>query len=243
MIGTRFPTLLLVAGALAACSKPDTSSSSTTIDSTTTASSSTASSSADTSNLTPVRGTLKSISDTSLTVTTSTGDVMVSISTPLDVYSRAPATLAEVTDSSFVGVTSVAQSDGSQRATEIHIFPEPLRGTGEGSYPMQQSASSGGTPNTMTNGTVSGSQMTNGTATAPQMTNGTISGKAGKTLTVQYNGASRTIQIPANVSVTNIVPTQTKLTPGSNVVVMATKQPNGTLKAFAAMLAGAPRAR
>jgi hypothetical protein len=242
MIVTRIPTLLLGAAALVGCSKPDTSSSSTTIDSTTTASSSTTSSSGGASNLTPVRGTLKSIGDTSLTVSTATGDVMVSISTPLDVYSRAPATLADVTDSSFVGVTSVAQPDGSQRATEIHIFPEPLRGTGEGSYPMQQSAA-GGTSNTMTNGTVSGSQMTNGTATAPQMTNGTISGKAGKTLTVLYNGASRTIQVPANVSVTRIAPTQTRLTPGSNVVVMATKQPDGTLKGFAAMLAGSPRAK
>lgn len=241
MTVTRIPTLLLATGALVACSKGDTSSSSTTIDSTSTTSSSTVSSSTGSSNLSPVRGTLKSISDTSLTVSTATGDVMVSISTPLDVYSRAPATLAEVTDSSFVGVTSVAQPDGSQRATEIHIFPEPLRGTGEGSYPMQQGA--GGNPNTMTNGTVSGSQMTNGTATAPQMTNGTISGKSGETLTVQYNGASRTIQIPANVLVTRIAPTQTKLTPGSNVVIIATKEPNGTLKGMAAMLVGARRTR
>jgi hypothetical protein len=44
---------------------------------------------------------------------------------------------------SFVGVTSVPQPDGAQRATEIHIFPEELRGTGEGSYLMNQQGGGG----------------------------------------------------------------------------------------------------
>ena len=45
------------------------------------------------------------------------------------------ASLADIKQNSFVGVTSMPQPDGSQRALEVHIFPEAMRGTGEGHYP------------------------------------------------------------------------------------------------------------
>ena len=41
---------------------------------------------------------------------------------------------AHITDGSFLGITSVTDPDGSQRAVEVHVFPEAMRGTGEGSY-------------------------------------------------------------------------------------------------------------
>ena len=177
-------TLLLIAtGAVFGCSKGDTSASATASDSVTTATSSAPSSATGPSKPTPVRGTLTSITDSILTVSSATGEVRIAIAAPLAVYSRVPAKLSQVKESSFVGVTSVAQPDGSQRATEIHIFPDKLRGTGEGSYLMTQpSGSAGGSRNTMTNGTVTSSRMTNGTAAAPRMTNGTISGQPGGTL-------------------------------------------------------------
>jgi hypothetical protein len=230
--------LLVAAGAVLGCSKGGTSSSggmsATASDTSTMGPPSTTAP----SNLTPVRGSIASVTDSMLTVTSDSGAVKVAIAAPLQVYTRVPAKLSDVKENSFVGVTSVAQPDGSQRATEIHIFPDQLRGTGEGSYLMtQQAGASGGSRSTMTNGTVTGSQMTNGTASAPRMTNGTISGQTGGKLTVQYNGGTQTITVPSNVSVTAIAPTQTRLTQGSKVIVLAKKQPDGTLKASAAMLA------
>ena len=190
------------------------------------------------SSLSPVRGTIASVTDSTLTVSSDSGPVKVAITAPLDVYSRVPAKLSDVKENSFVGVTSVAQADGSQRATEIHIFPDKLRGTGEGSYLMtQQAGASDGNRSTMTNGTVNGSGVAKGTAAAPRMTNGSISGQPGGTLTVQYKGGTQTITIPSDVSVTAIAPSQARLTPGSKVIVLATRQPDGTLKASAAMLA------
>ena len=41
---------------------------------------------------------------------------------------------------SFVGVTAMPKADGSQSALEVHIFPEAVRGTGEGRLPMGSSA-------------------------------------------------------------------------------------------------------
>jgi len=34
----------------------------------------------------------------------------------------------------FVGSAGMMQPDGTQKAIEVHIFPESMRGTGEGHY-------------------------------------------------------------------------------------------------------------
>jgi hypothetical protein len=185
--------------------------------------------------ITPVRGKLVSVSDSVLTVASANGEVRVALVQPVHVYLRQPAQLSGVTEGSFVGVTSVPGTDGAQRATEIHIFPEELRGTGEGSYLMGQESGEGDQAR-MSNGTVGASRMTNGAAS--RMTNGAAGAQSGGTLTVNYNGGSQTITIPSDVTVTAIVPTQTKLSPGQNLVVLADKQPDGTLRASRVMLIG-----
>jgi hypothetical protein len=189
-----------------------------------------------------VRGTVAAASDTLLSVTTATGVQQVHINRPLHVFTRTSSDLAHVTPNSFVGITSVAQPDGSQRATEIHIFPEELRGTGEGSRLMNDSA--GGRRSTMTNGAVSPSRMTNGSVGASRMTNGSV-GRTGSatTLTVRYQGGEQTIQIPAGVTVTAITPTQTKLAPGANVIVLARKDATGQLSTSTVMLSGPATAK
>jgi hypothetical protein len=192
--------------------------------------------SASASDITPVRGTLAKVSDSVLTVSTASGDVRIRVESPLHVFARVPAKLASVTPNSFVGVTSVAQPDGSERATEIHIFPEELRGTGEGSYLMtgQGGNDSSHAKRTMTNGTVSASAKT---GAPPRMTNGTIASKAGESLTVDYRGGSRTIMIPPEDSVTALAPSEAKLVSGARVVVLGKKQPNGSMRASSLVLA------
>ena len=66
----------------------------------------------------------------------------------LTAVSRASA--ADIKAGSFVGATAVAQPDGTLKASEVHIFPESMRGTGEGHRPMDSRPGS-----TMTNATVS----------------------------------------------------------------------------------------
>lgn len=180
-----------------------------------------------------------------LTVTSRNGDVTVKIVQPLEVYSRVPSKVSNVKPNSFVGVTSVPQSDGSLRATEIHIFPEKLRGMGEGSYPMNQGGggpggAGSGTSNTMTNGTVTDSKISSGTITGSGMTNGTVKAQFGGALSIKFKADSQTIAIPPDVSVTEIALTPTKLAPGMNVVIPTTKLPDGTFTASTVMLT-APR--
>ena len=182
---------------------------------------------------TTVRGRLAAVSDTALTVTTRDGDVHVSLMQPVTIYTRAPATLADVRANTFVGVTSVPDPDGSQHATEIHIFPEALRGTGEGSYPLPQAGGAAASKSTMTNGSVTAG----GGASASRMTNGAATVQPGGTITVQYKGGEQTIKVPAGVSVTMIAPSHDRLTSGANVVVMAMKQPGGTMQSSTVFLA------
>ena len=45
-----------------------------------------------------------------------------------------PSTMADIKPGMFVGSAGMMQADGSQKAIEVHIFPESMRGTGEGHY-------------------------------------------------------------------------------------------------------------
>ena len=48
--------------------------------------------------------------------------------------------LSDIAPGAYVGVTSVADAQGNQRATEVHLFPDALRGAGEGTRPWEYGA-------------------------------------------------------------------------------------------------------
>jgi hypothetical protein len=221
-------TLLVVSmAALAACSGGTGSRSDTAAG--------TLTGTADTSAM--LRGTVANYSSSTLTVAVDTGKVTLALHQPVQVYDREPATLADVKDNTFIGVTTVKQPDGSEQATEIHIFPGALRGLGEGSRMMTGNASAGGSASRMTNGAVSSSRMTNGTATASRMSNGNVTGMNGTTFVVQYAGGSQKVVVPPNTPVTEIKATSKALSPGDRVVVLATRGADGSLSASRVLLA------
>jgi hypothetical protein len=131
-----------------------------------------------------------------------------------------------IADGSFLGITSVTASDGSERAVEVHVFPEAMRGTGEGSHEWDFPGVRG-SASRMTNGTAASSRMTNGTVASSRMTSGTVTQQErGSELTLRYKGGeserSRTITIPSDIPVVAIEPGQaTDLKPGTHVFVVA----------------------
>jgi len=176
-------------------------------------------------NATPmVRGTISQVTPSSLVVTTDTGPVTLALAGSPKVFDREPGTLADVTDNTFVGVTSVKQPDGKEQATEIHVFPDDLRGLGEGSRMMERSASAGG------------SRMTNGSVQSSRMSNGTVSSANGGTLVVNYAGGSQTIDVPPNTPVTAIKETSKQPSAGDQVVVVSRRTDNGPLTIKAVLL-------
>lgn len=178
-----------------------------------------------------IRGTVEKVSPGTLAIKTASGSAEISLIQPLSVYGRQHSDLKHVKPSSFVGITSVKQPDGTERATEVHIFPEALRGTGEGSY-MMSDASGHSTSNRMTNGSIAG----------PRMTNGTVSsGAHGRTVTVDYGAGKQVIDIPRDTPVTVIAPLKKELTVGDNVVVLAHKTSSGALATDSVLLILPPK--
>jgi hypothetical protein len=172
-----------------------------------------------------IRGSVKSLSQDKLTLSTAGGTETVALKPQIQVVDIVPASRSLITSGRFVGITSVVGSDGVQRAVEVHVFPESMRGAGEGTRPWDFP----GAPS-------SASKMTNGTVgmrKASRMTNGTISGKsAGSSIIVTYSSASgsgsQTITIPPGIPVVTFTPGgASDLKPGASVFVMAVRSASG----------------
>ena len=176
-----------------------------------------------------LRGTVVSISANQLVLKSDTGSISVALAQPFHLFVRAPSDLTKVKENSFIGVTTVKQADGSERATEIHVFPEELRGVGEGSRMMVRDTSAAA--KRMTNGNVSASRMTNGTASQSRMSNGNVSSTKGSSLVVQYAGGSQNVTVPPNTPVTELKLASKQIAAGDQVAIMAKKAADGSLTA------------
>jgi hypothetical protein len=130
-----------------------------------------------------------------------------------------------IDDGGFIGVTAVPQPGTSTlRAVEVHVFPESMRGAGEGHRPWDL-----GTGSSMTNGTVSGMNAAKQGTGSSSMTNGTVAKvkRSGgeRTLQVQYQGGEQTVVVPSGVPVVRLAPgDRSLLKPGAHVFAIATEQ-------------------
>ncbi len=121
------------------------------------------------------------------------------------------ATMADIKPGMFVGSAGMTQPDGSQKAIEVHIFPESMRGTGEGHYDWDLK------PQT---------KMTN--ANVEQ----TVAGVDGQMLSVKYkDGEKKLLVTPETAVVTYVTGDKSDLKPGTKIFVgAAKKQADGTLQ-------------
>src|SRR3984893_10605439 len=96
-----------------------------------------------------LRGVIEKVDGNTVTAKSDKGDALkLNLADKLLVVEVVKASMADIKDGSFIGSGAMPQPDGSQKAIEVHIFPEAMRGTGEGFRPWD------GAPNsTMTNGT------------------------------------------------------------------------------------------
>src|SRR5450631_1089430 len=119
------------------------------------------------------------------------------------------ASLSDIKQGSFVGSTGMPQADGSQKAIEVHIFPESMRGTGEGHYPWDLRAQS-----TMTNANVEQ----------------TVASVDGQTLTLKYkDGEKKILVTPDTMIVTYVKGDKSEIVPGTKIFIAAAKkQADGT---------------
>jgi hypothetical protein len=135
----------------------------------------------------------------------------LTVSDPPLFVAIAPATMADIKPGMFVGSAGMMQEDGVQKAIEVHIFPESMRGTGEGHYDWDL---------------LPKSKMTN--ANVEHM----VTSSDGQVLSVKYkDGEKKLLVTPQTVVVTYVPGNKDDLKPGTKIFVSAAKkQPDGTLQ-------------
>ena len=83
-----------------------------------------------------VRGTLQKMDGNNLTIATKSGkEANVPLKDGAPVIAVTKGAMSDIKSNTFVGITAMPLPDGTQKAVEVHVFEESLRGTGEGHYP------------------------------------------------------------------------------------------------------------
>jgi hypothetical protein len=148
----------------------------------------------------------------SLDVRTRAGDEKtLRLPTDAKVTRVVPAALADVKPGSFIGVAALPDAEGVQNALEVHIFPESMRGVGEGFRPFDLAP---------------GSTMTNGDLAAR------VDSVDGPRLTVTYNGGQQTIVVGKSTPIVALAPgARSDLKVGAAIVARAVKAADGAYDA------------
>lgn len=157
-----------------------------------------------------IRGTIESVDGPVYVIKNRDGaEVKLTLSDPPLYVAIVKSSMADIKPGQFIGATGMTQPDGSQKAIEVHIFPESMRGTGEGHYDWDLR------PNT---------KMTN--ANVEQ----TVAGVDGPVLSVKYKDGEKKVMVtPETQVVSYVVGDKADLKPGIKIFVgAAKKQADGT---------------
>jgi hypothetical protein len=157
-----------------------------------------------------LRGTIEKLDGNTLTAKSDKGDELkINLADKTMVVDVEKASMTDIKQGEFIGSGAMPQPDGSQKAIEVHIFPDTMRGTGEGFRPWD------GSPNsTMTNGTVGAA----------------VTSVNGPVVTVKYKDGEKNIVVGPDVPVVRYeIGSLSDLKPGAAFSVLAAaKQPDGS---------------
>jgi len=164
-----------------------------------------------------VRGVVQSFDGQKLSIETkSNGVVDLSVSDSTGINGLQAKKIGDIGDNTFIGATAVKTAAGRWEATEIHIFPEAMRGAGEGHYAWDLPESS------MTNGAVTGS----------------TSGRGGRTLHVKYAGGETDVDVTPKTAIVALTQGNRELLkPGAAVFALAIPQQGGGTGVAVAVIA------
>jgi hypothetical protein len=159
-----------------------------------------------------VRGTVEKLQNNLLTVKSRDGStVNIKLADNYAIVGVSRAKLEELAAGKFIGTTTVGERNGALVALEVHIFPEAMRGTGEGHYDWDLKPQS-----KMTNANVADVKSI---------------GKD-RVLTVQYKGGEKKVLVPTNAKIVTFIPTErAELKKGAHIFCIAQRQPDGSLTA------------
>jgi len=160
---------------------------------------------------TKVRGTIETVDGDTMTVKSRSGeDVKLHMTSDMKVVGITRISLSDIKVGSFIGATTVPGADGTPTAVEVHVFPESMRGTGEGSRPYDLKPNS-----TMTNATVSDSVVSND----------------GHTIMVKYKDGEKKVLVTPETPVVTYVPAdKSDLKAGARMIAFIKQLPDGSFE-------------
>jgi hypothetical protein len=161
---------------------------------------------------TRIRGTIEKLDGQTLIVKSREGqELSVALAKDFKVSAVNKAQLSDIKQGDFVGSAAIPGTDGKLHAQEVLIFPEALRGTGEGYRPWDLTPDS-----TMTNATVAE------VADSPK----------GRLLTLKYKDGQKELEVPMEAPIVTLAPGDPSLLqPGAPVFIFAMKAADGSLAA------------
>jgi hypothetical protein len=159
-----------------------------------------------------IRGAIEAVDGSTLTVKTREGtETKVNMTDNITVIGIAKSSLSDVKEGSYIGVSAMPESDGTQKALAIHIFPEAMRGAAEGFRAWDLKPNS-----TMTNATVAD----------------TVSGVDGQNILVRYKDGEKKVVVPPETPIVAFVTgNKSEIKPDAKIIIFgATKKADGTLE-------------
>jgi hypothetical protein len=159
-----------------------------------------------------IRGKVEKLDGQNLTIKARNGQSMnVRLADNFVVIGITKASISDIGNGKFIGTTTVGERDGALVAEEVHIFPENMRGTGEGHYDWDLKPNS-----KMTNANV---------ADIVNMADNRV-------MTVKYKGGEKKVLVTPQTVVVSYAPVErSELKAGASIFVVAQRQPDGTLTA------------
>ena len=158
---------------------------------------------------TRLRGEVEALNGTTLTLKAADGrKIKVALAPGFSVGGMAAAKAADIGKGSFIGVGAKPQPDGTLLAVQVVIFPEAMRGTGEGHRPW---------------GVLPDATMTNATVAE------TVSRVDGTNLVLSYPGGEQKVAITPEATILMAAPAEaSELKPGAQVAMTASRQADGS---------------
>ena len=163
-------------------------------------------------NRTNIPGKVVSLKGAELIVASLNGEVKVAIGDKTVIRAEVPIKFSEITSGMYVGATATKQSDGTFLASQVNIFSEDQRGTGEGHRPLGNA--------TMTN------------ANVERIEDVTVGDVKGRMMNLKYKDGEVKVLVPPDIPINKrVVGDRSFIKTGSQVSITATKDPDGSLSA------------
>jgi Domain of unknown function (DUF5666) len=164
-----------------------------------------------------VRGKIASLTGQELIVSSANGDVKTILTDKTVIRAETPIQLSEISSGMYLGTTATKQADGTFLASEVHVFSEDQRGTGEGHRPLGAAPQSGAT-------------MTN--ANVEHVEDVEIKDIKGRLISLKYKDGAVKVLVPPNIPLVKRVRSdRSALKNGVEVSLQGAQSPDGAVAA------------